>query len=63
MLSEKTKVKVCLVVTLTVEAFESVGARFTLLGFQSKGIRLTFATLCKMLVVFRFVGTVIFGIF
>ena len=64
-LPEKTKVRVCLVVTSTVEAFEGMGARFTLLGFQSKGIRLAiiFAILCKMSAVFRFVGTVTFGIF
>jgi len=65
MLLEKTKVRVCLVVTSTVEAFEGVGVRFSLLGFQSRGIRLviTFATLYKMSVVFRFVGTVTFGTF
>ena len=64
-LSEKTKVRVCLVVTLTVEAFEGVGAIFILLSFQSREIRLaiTFAILHKILVVFRFVGTVVFGIF
>ena len=65
MLLEKIKIKVCLVVTSTVEAFEDVGARFTLLGFQSRGIRLviTVATPCKMSVVFRFVVTVTFGTF
>ena len=64
-LLEKTKVRVCLVVILTVEAFEGVGARFILLGFQSRGIRLaiTFAVLYKMSVVFRYVRTMIFGIF
>jgi len=64
-LPEKIKIKVCLVVTSTVEAFEGVGARFTLFGFQSRGIRLaiTFAILCEILVVFRFVVTITFGTF
>ena len=35
-LSEKTKVRVCLAVTLIVETFEGVRARFVLLGFQSR---------------------------
>ena len=65
MLLEKIKIRVCLVVNLTVKTFEGVGARFFLLSFQSRGIRLviTFATLYKMSVVFRFVGTITFGIF
>jgi len=33
MLPEKTKVRVCLMVALTVEAFEGMGARFVLLSF------------------------------
>jgi len=65
MLPEKTKVRVYLVVTSTVKAFEGVRARFALLGFQSREIKLAiiFTTPCKMSVVFRFVGTITFGIF
>ena len=64
-LLEKTKVRVYLVITLTVEVFEGVGARFILLDFQSRGIRLaiTFAILHKMSAVFRYVRTMIFGTF
>ena len=64
-LPEKTKVRVCLVVILTIEAFEGVGVMFSLLDSQSREIRLatTFATPHKMSVVFRFVGTITFGTF
>ena len=65
MLLEKTKVRVSLVVVSTIEVFESMGAGFTLLGFQPRKIRLaiTFATPCKVLVVFRFVQTITFDVF
>ena len=65
MFLEKTKVRVCLVIISIVEVFEGVKVWFALLGFQSRGVELaiTFITPSKILVVFRFVGSVTFDTF
>ena len=65
MLPEEIKIRVSLVIILTIEAFEIIRAWFTLLDFQSERIRLTitFVALPKVSVVFGFVWTITFDAF
>ena len=62
---EKTKIRICLVITLTVMVFEGVKAWFTLLGFQPRKISLTISFIVpnKVSVVFRFMGPIAFDAF
>jgi len=59
---EQTSVRVCLVVTLAVDAFEGVGARFALFGFKMREVSLevSFAVPGKVIMMFCFMETIAF---
>ena len=60
MLLEETSVQVSLILALIVRAFEQVRVRFALQNFKSWGISfiVCFVTPCKLVVMFRLVGTI-----
>ena len=62
---EWTQVGVSLMIAMAIRVFEQMRARFALLGFQPRWVNLgvSFTTLAKFSVVFRFVWAVTFDAF
>jgi len=62
---EKKKIRICLVITLTVTVFKGVRVWFIQLGFQPRKVSLiiSFTAPSKVSVVFRFIGPIIFDAF
>jgi len=65
MLLKETSVWVCLMIFLTVGAFEWVRTWFALLGLESQRICffVGFVILCKVTIMFGFMRTIVFSIF
>jgi len=65
MLLEGTSVQVSLILVLIVRAFEQVRVWFVLQNFKSWGISfiVCFVTPCKLVVMFRLVGTIALDVF
>ena len=64
MVPEWTSIRVCLVVTLAVDAFEGMGTIFTLFGFKTREISLevSFAVPSKVIMMFHFMGAIAFQV-
>ena len=60
MAPEWTSIRVYLVVTLAVNAFEGMGAKFTLFGFKIRGVSLkvSFVVLGKVTMMFHFMKAI-----